>query len=169
MAGKKTREKGFSLGYFHPPYLARCPLAVARVDGRIVAFTNLLAGGGREELSADLMRHLPGAPPGVMDFLFAEVMAWGRDAGYRWFNLGMAPLSGLPQHALAPLWGRVGSLLYRHGEHFYNCQGVRDFKEKFDPVWEPRYLASPGRVALPLVLAQVAALLSGGWKGVVSK
>lgn len=169
MARKRTREKGFSLGFFQPAYLSRCPLALVRVDGRIAAFTNLLRGGEKEELSADLMRHLPDAPPGVMDFLFAELMAWGRAEGYRFFNLGMAPLSGLPQHALAPLWGRAGSLLFRHGEHFYNFQGVREFKEKFDPVWEPRYLAAPGRAALPLVLANVAALLSRGWKGVVAK
>ncbi|MBE0604109.1 MAG: bifunctional lysylphosphatidylglycerol flippase/synthetase MprF, partial [Deltaproteobacteria bacterium] len=169
MAEKRTREKGFSLGYFHPDYLSRCPLALVRLDGRIVAFTNLLQGGGKEELSSDLMRYLPVAPSGVMDFLFAELMSWGRAEGYRFFNLGMAPLSGLPQHALAPLWGRAGSLLFRHGEHFYNFQGVRDFKDKFDPVWEPRYLAAPGRVALPLVLANVATLLSRGWKGVVTK
>ena len=104
-----------------------------------------------------------------MDFLFAELMAWGKTEGYRWFNLGMAPLSGLPQHGLAPLWGRAGSLLFRHGEHFYNFQGVREYKDKFDPVWEPRYLACPGTLALPRVLAHVASLVSGGWKGVVTK
>jgi phosphatidylglycerol lysyltransferase len=81
----------------------------------------------------------------------------------------MAPFSGLESRALAPLWTRVGALMYRYGEHFYNFQGLREYKEKFDPVWEPRYLASPGGLALPRVLTSVAALISGGIKGVVAK
>jgi phosphatidylglycerol lysyltransferase len=81
----------------------------------------------------------------------------------------MAPLAGLQHHRLAPLWNRFGALLFRHGEHFYNFQGLRAFKDKFDPVWEPRYLASPGGLALPRILANVAALVSGGLGGVVGK
>ena len=167
---KNTREKGFSLGYFDPAYLARGPLAVVRCNDEIVAFANILLGGNHEELSIDLMRHLPGrVPSGVMDYLFLELMLWGRSAGYRWFSLGMAPFSGFDVRTLAPLWNRAGAFLFRQGEHFYNFRGVRQYKEKFDPVWEPRYLASPGGLALPRMLANVAALVSGGITGVVGK
>ena len=64
--------------------------------------------------------------------------------GYRWFNLGMAPLSGLEAHPLAPAWHRVGNFIFRHGEHFYNFEGLRRYKAKFDPAWEPRYLVARG-------------------------
>jgi phosphatidylglycerol lysyltransferase len=169
LASKRTREKGFSLGFFEPRYLSRFPAALVRQEGRVVAFANLLPSAAHDELSIDLMRHRPDAPGGVMDYLFVELMAWGREQGYRWFNLGMAPLSGLESRALAPLWTRVGAFVFRHGEHFYNFQGVREYKEKFDPVWEPRYLASPGGLVLPRVLGNVAALISRGIKGVVGK
>ncbi len=115
------------------------------------------------------MRHGADAPPGTMDYLFAELMLWGRAEGYRWFSLGMAPLSGLEPHRFAPVWNRAGALLFRFGEHFYNFQGLRAFKDKFDPVWEPRYLAAPGGIALPFVLSHVAALISGGVRGVVAR
>lgn len=167
---KRTREKGFSLGFFSPDYLRRAPVAVVRREERIVAFANVLPGGGREELSVDLMRYEPAAaPPGVMDYLFLELMLWGRNAGYRWFSLGMAPFSGFDVRTLAPLWSRAGAFLFRQGEHFYNFRGVRQYKDKFDPVWEPRYLASPGGLALPRILTNVAALVSGGLAGVVRK
>ena len=77
------------------------------------------------------------------------------------FNLGIAPLAGLETHPLASVWFRLGNLLYRHGEHFYNFSGLRQFKEKFDPVWESRYLACPGAFSLPFVLRDIAALTSG--------
>ena len=49
------------------------------------------------------MRHLPEAPAGVMDFIFVSLIVWGQQQGYRWFNLGMAPLAGLENRALASI------------------------------------------------------------------
>jgi phosphatidylglycerol lysyltransferase len=169
LAGKHTHEKGFSLGYFAPEYLRRFPAALVEHGGTIAAFANVWCGAGHEELSIDLMRHRPDTPNGLMDFLFVSLLAWGKAEGFRTFNLGMAPLSGLPDHALAPLWNRLGNLVFREGEHFYNFQGLRAYKSKFDPVWTPRYLASPGGLALPRVLANVAALVSGGLRGVLMR
>ena len=89
---KNTREKGFSLGFFQPEYLRRSPVACIRHEGRIVAFANLWLGAGREELSVDLMRFLPEASQGIMDFLLIHLLLWGKEEGFRRFNLGMAPL-----------------------------------------------------------------------------
>jgi len=169
LQGKSTREKSFSLGCFREDYLRRFPAGLVRAGGRIVAFTNLWAGDNREELSVDLMRHVPEAPAGVMEYLFISLMLWGREQGYRWFNLGMVPLAGLVDHALAPLWNRLGTLLFQHGEHFYNFQGLRQFKQKFEPLWSPRYLASPGGLAVPRILTEVAALVSSGLKGILGR
>jgi len=105
----------------------------------------------------------------LMDYLFLELMLYGKEQGYRWFNLGMAPFAGLERRTIAPLWSRLGSLVFRHGEHFYNFQGLRQYKDKFEPVWEPRYLACPGGLTLPRVLGDIAALIGRGFRGVVAK
>jgi len=169
LAEKKTGEKRFSIGFFNEEYLKQCPAGIIQKGDKIIAFANLLLGAEKKELSADLVRYLPEAPNGVMDYLFVELMLWGKKEEYRWFNLGMAPLSGLETHALAPLWNRLGSFIFRHGEHFYNFQGVRQYKEKFDPEWKPRYLVSPGGLKVPRILVNIASLISGGLKGVVAK
>jgi phosphatidylglycerol lysyltransferase len=166
---KKTREKGFSLGCFNETYLKQFPVAIVRKDAQIIAFANIWQGADKEELSPDLMRHLPGAPNGIMDCLFIHLMLWGKVEGYRWFNLGMAPFSGMEARALTPLWNRLGAFLFRHGEHFYNFQGLRQYKEKYGPEWEPRYLVSQGGRALPIILTNIATLISGGIKGVITK
>ena len=165
LTAKNVREKGFSLGFFEETYLARFPTALVEQNGKIVAFANLWPGAEKTELSIDLMRHLPDASNGVMDMLFIELMLWGAGKGYQWFNLGMAPFSGLTDSSIAPLWSRLGAMLYQHGENFYNFQGLRRYKEKYDPLWEPRYLASPGGLALPRILAEVATLINRGIKG----
>ncbi len=33
-----------------------------------------------------------------MDFLFVELLLWGKAEGYASFNLGMAPMSGFNDH-----------------------------------------------------------------------
>ena len=164
LTSKSTGEKRFSMGAFTPAYLRQFPVAVVRSQGEPAAFANLWTTGTRAELSVDLMRFGPDAPRGAMDYLFIELMLWGREQGYRWFNLGMAPLSGLEAHPLAPAWHRVGNFIFRHGEHFYNFEGLRRYKAKFDPRWEPRYLAARGGIALPRVLIDVSVLIAGGMK-----
>ena len=169
LAEKNTREKGFSLGAFDEIYLAHFPVALLEREGKILAFANLWTTGTKTELSIDLMRHLPEAPRSVMEYLFICLMLWGKEQGYQRFSLGMAPFSGLEAHVLAPLWAKLGAFLFRHGEHFYNFRGLREYKDKFDPVWEPKYLAGPRGLALPAILANTASLISGGLKGVISK
>ena len=169
LAEHRTSEKGFSLGAFDPAYIVRQPVALVRKGTRAVAFATLMSTQNRIEASVDLMRHLPDAPPGTMDFLFASLMLHFREEGYQRFGLGMAPLSGMTGHALAPVWHRMGRLLFAHGEYFYNFKGLRAFKEKLDPQWEPRYLASPGIVAPLLVLFDITTLISGSFKKVITK
>jgi phosphatidylglycerol lysyltransferase len=169
LAEKNTREKGFSLGSFLEDYMERFPIGVIRQNGEIVAFANIWTSGGKEELSADLMRYSPKAPGGVMDYLFLHLMLWGKDSGYRWFNLGMAPFSGLEEKSMTSIWSHIGDFVFQHMEHFYNFQGVRQYKEKFSPQWRPRYLASPTTLSLPVVLTNIATLVSRGAKGIISK
>jgi phosphatidylglycerol lysyltransferase len=164
-----TREKGFSLGTFDPAYVSRQPFALIRQQGQLIAFANVLCTGLKDEVSIDLMRHVPLAPPGTMDFLFTQLMIHFQSEGYRRFGLGMAPMSGMATHDLAPRWHRFGRLLFDHGETFYNFRGLRSFKDKFDPVWEPRYLVAGGGLAPLLTLADVAALISGGLRGMIAK
>ena len=169
LAARGSREKGFSLGFWNERYLRSTTLAVVRRGDEIVAFANLWEGAEGEEVTVDLMRYTARAPEGAMEYLFVQSMLWGRDTGFAHFNLGMAPLSGLENRQLSPIWNRVGALLFKHTENFYNFQGLRGFKEKFDPVWEPRYLASRGGLALPQILTNVSTLVSRGLRGIIAK
>jgi len=169
LAEKASAEKGFSLGFFDEHYLARFPIAVIERNGRVEAFANLWLGANQQEMSVDLMRHRRDAFKGVMESLFVHLLQWGQDAGYRWFVLGMAPLSGFESSPVATLWNRMGAFLYEHAESIYNFQGLRAYKEKFNPVWLPHYLAYPGGLRLPRIMADVSALVAGGYRQIFRK
>ncbi|HYC96833.1 bifunctional lysylphosphatidylglycerol flippase/synthetase MprF [Brevundimonas sp.] len=160
-------EKGFSLGRFDPDYLRRFPTAVLRLDNRVVAFANLWITPDRRVLSVDLMRYGGEAPKNTMDALFIHLMLWGREQGYAMFDLGMAPLAGLEEHRLAPMATRIAALVYRQAGGLYGFEGLRAFKDKFGPRWEPVYIAAPATWLLGPALADAALLSSGGVMGLL--
>jgi phosphatidylglycerol lysyltransferase len=159
-------EKTFTMGGFEDPYVWHFPIAVVRVDGRAVAFATLWTTAQQSAFSIDLMRYADDAPKDVMDFLFVELLHWGREQGYVAFEFGMAPLAGLEDRPLAPILSRVGRLLFERGEEIYNFRGVRRYKDKYDPVWWPRYIAAPSKWSIPFLLADIGILTSGGIRGV---
>ena len=162
LKAKNHKEKAFSVGRFDLNYLSRFDCAVVRHDGRIVAFANVWKSGDGRELSVDLMRHASEMPYGTMDFLFVRLMQWGQAHGYEWFNLGVAPLSGIEARRLAPIWTRASAFLYKHGDGFYGFEGLRAYKDKFSPIWEPRYIAGPQGVGLARALIDLQTLVGGG-------
>jgi phosphatidylglycerol lysyltransferase len=131
-----------------------------RVEGRIVAFANVWVSGDGDEASVDLMRHHPDAPYGTMEMMLVRLIEWARGEGYDRFNLGMAPLSGMPSGRLAPVWARLGHALFANGERLYGFAGLRAFKAKFGPVWVSRYVATPTGAAMPRALIDLARLVS---------
>lgn len=168
LADKHSSEKQFSVGRFDPDYLRQFPIAIVRHDERIVAFANVLTTEAKETATIDLMRHVDDAPSGLMDYLFTELMLHLKAEGFSEFSLGMAPLSGLENRRGSRWTAKLGALVYRHGGHFYNFDGLRSFKNKFEPDWQPRFLVAPPRANILLIATDAAALIAGGLRRTVS-
>ncbi|MFQ2272735.1 bifunctional lysylphosphatidylglycerol flippase/synthetase MprF [Aeromonas hydrophila] len=170
LQSKQGKEKGFSVGSFEPAYLSLSPAALVRHEGQVVGFANLWVSDNKESLSIDLMRYSldTGTAP-IMDFLFVELLLWGKAEGYASFNLGMAPMSGFNDHPLSGYWTRLGNTIFTRGSRFYNFQGLRRYKEKFSPDWEPRYLLCTSKLVLPRVLTNLISLISRGPFGLIKK
>lgn len=160
-------EKSFSMGRYDPAFLDRSPLALVRQDGRLIAFANILTG--KEAVLIDLMRFAGETPHGIMDYLFVQVIEWAKANGYPEVSLGMAPLSGLQNRRLAPLFARLGALVYAEAGSFYSFGGLHAYKAKFGPEWRPIYMAARPGTPLPLAMLDVALLTGGGWRGVFLK
>ncbi len=157
------RERGFTLGTFDEAYIRTTPVMALRdASQRLVAFVNLIPDGVDGEATIDLMRHLPGAPNGSMDVLLASLMKQMKAAGYRRFSLGMAPWAEVGSAPDAPLRERAIGALTHYFDRFFSIEGLRAYKAKFQPLWEPRYLIYDGDASLPQVALAIVRLTERG-------
>ena len=171
LARRGASEKRFSLGRFQECALLGLPLALIYSDTELVAFANILQSADRRLLAIDLMRSLDSAPRGTMDLLFARLLEWGKTSGYEEFSFGMAPLKDVCADAVAHSgqWLKIAAFVSARAERFYNFRGVREYKEKWQPSWRPRYLLVPARRhALPALIA-CAVEIAGGVRAVVRR
>ena len=168
LENKKSSEKGFSLGRFDEQYLTNFDVAVVKHQGHIIAFCNLLATENHTQIDLDLMRYDDSTPHGVMDYMFVQLFVWAKAQGYQAFGLGMSPLSGLDNERIdTPHWYAIASLVKKYAEPYYNFTGLRQYKQKFHPQWQPRYLAVAHRRDVAQGLADSTLLISGGIQGLL--
>ncbi len=151
-------EKQFSVGWFDVDYLRDCEIATVESEqGEIIAFTNIIPEYQLNEITIDLMRKIDRAEHGIMEFLFISLFQHYKELNYDSFNLGLSALSGLKENRESHLEKGL-DYLYEHLNRFYNFQGLYNFKDKFNPRWESRYLIYPSLTALPdVVIALVRA------------
>lgn len=156
--GRHRREKGFSVAGFDAEYLAAQSVMLVWQKGTPVAFATFMTTDMNTEATVGVMRHVTTASPYAMEYLFTRLALYLKREGFSRLSLGMAPLAGLAPTPLAGSWHRIGHLLWRFGGRLYNFRGLRSFKSKFDPEWQPRYLAASGLLGPFLTLASLAVL-----------
>ena len=149
-------EKGFSLGFFDRHYLNQAPSAVVRApDGKIVAFATDMPTGNNEVTSIDLMRSSADAPSGIMDEVFIHLFELAKDRGFKYFNMGMAPLANVGTSSYSFIEEKIAHLVYEYGYRFYGFQGLRSYKNKYVTEWVPKYVAYRKRTSLLFTLLQI--------------
>ena len=157
-----SREKRFSLGWFDPGYIRQCPvMVVLDPEGKIQAFANIIPEYRRNEGTVDLMRRR-GSESGTMDLLFVRLIEYFREQGYDTFNLGLCPLAGVGNHTESGVPEKILNLFYHHFNQLYAFKGLRQFKEKFGPRWEPRYLIYTSSFLLPKIALAIVKADAGG-------
>jgi phosphatidylglycerol lysyltransferase len=134
-------ELGFTIGHFDAAEIHHVALVIAReADGRPVAYATFRSTGSDRGYVLDLMRRRPAGTPGALEAAIAVAACRLGDQGVRSLSLGLAPLSGLMRPEAAPeerALARLGQAV----RTLYDVQGLARFKAKFDPRWEPRYVA----------------------------
>jgi phosphatidylglycerol lysyltransferase len=158
LQARHGRERSFSVAAFDSDYLKAQSVILARQAGKPVAFVTFMTTDLHDEATIGVMRHVEAASPYTMEYLFTTLALHLKQAGFHRLSLGMAPLSGLTPTPLAASWHRIAYLLWCFGGRLYNFRGLRTFKNKFHPEWQPRYLAASGVLGPFLALADITIL-----------
>ncbi|QIK56516.1 lysylphosphatidylglycerol synthetase family protein [Erysipelothrix sp. HDW6A] len=149
-----NKEMTFSVGSLDQTYIKAAEIATLRNDeNKLLAFTTMMPTYQEGSLSVDLIRWLHEEHIPFMDILYLNVIQWAQEQGYQEFNIGMAPLSSSYEKTNSRLYSLTSSV-YQHSVNFYSFKGIRNYKNKFKPHWEPRYLVYPKTVSLLRVLLE---------------
>lgn len=113
-------------------------IAAENAEEKIVAFVNIIPDSASGEATYDLIRKTTDAPGGIMDFVIIELINYLKSNGYLYLNLGLAPMSGINDPQNFP--EKSMKFAYHKIKSFSHFKGLRDFKEKFTPMWQNEYL-----------------------------
>ena len=113
-------------------------ITVENAEEKTVAFLNIIPDYAKGEGTYDLIRKTKDAPNGIMDFILVELFHYFKSKNYSAVNLGFAPMSGINDpHTFSE---RSMKFAYEKIKSFSHYKGLREFKEKFSPIWHNKYL-----------------------------
>jgi phosphatidylglycerol lysyltransferase len=132
-------EMVFSQGMFNEAELKnQAVLAVENEEEKVVAFVNIIPDYKKGEGTYDLIRKTENAPNGMMDFLMTELFQYFKTNGIQFVNIGFVPISG--DNESKKIIKKTLNFAYKNIASFSHYKGQREFKDKFKPEWEQRYL-----------------------------
>ena len=131
-------------------------ISIENSEEKIIAFLNIIPDFVKNEGTYDLLRKTADAPNGIMDHILVELFKYFKANGIRYVNLGFAPMSGLDDpHNFTE---KSMKFAYEKIRSFSHYKGQRDYKEKFNPQWNDKFLIYSNDydlVQVPGVLAKV--------------
>ncbi|HSJ01482.1 MAG TPA: phosphatidylglycerol lysyltransferase domain-containing protein, partial [Verrucomicrobium sp.] len=169
LAHKHGGEMTFDLGSFSIESIRNHGVAIVRnTEGRIETFATWLPYKQGQGRCLDLMRGRPEARD-VLDFLIVEAMDHFKALGVEEVSLGNAPLANVnAEEGLECRKERAVQFLFDNFDKFYGYKSLFNFKKKYQPEWQGRYLAYPPGVGLAMAGLAIAGVhLPKGFMGLV--
>ena len=131
-------ERGFSLGYFDAHYMQQCDIHyLVDEHDTVVAFTNQLPQfKSGDTATIDLLRYDPELD-GTMPYLLCKTIEQLHETTQtKYFDLGFVPF--------AKAQGPLLQIAKTVSAGRFSAKGLEQFKNKFEPSWQPNYLAFNG-------------------------
>ncbi len=148
---KGGSEMGFSMGQFNSAGDPEQITALAIDNQNLIhAFVTFIPIYGRKGWGLDLMRRAERCAPGTMELLLSRSIEFLKSRGAEMVSLGLAPLSNANGEDASLLDSSIDVLTHRFG-NLKDSQSLFNFKKKFQPTWESRYLVFSHTLTLPKV------------------
>jgi Uncharacterized conserved protein len=113
-------------------------ISVESHEEKIISFLNIIPDYVKNEGTYDLLRKTADAPNGIMDYIIIELFKYFKTIGIQYVNLGFAPMSGLDDPHSFP--EKSMKFAYEKIRSFSHYKGQREYKDKFNPKWQDKFL-----------------------------
>lgn len=133
--------------------------------------TNATAPGNLREVqnwgwTLDLMRRVPDAPPGVIELLLVRAIERFRSCGAQIVSLGMVAMADTRQE-MTPSQRQLGSFVTDRLHLVESRRTLFNFKQKFHPRWESRYIVTSTTLGLPKIALAILRLRNYSGSGLL--
>ena len=134
-------------------------------DGVVHGYVDWLPVPKSKGWVIDLMRRLPDGMSGTMEYLIGMSLLAFQERGDAFASLAAAPLADTDRNDGGSLVAQMLGVVFNRFETFYDFRSLFDFKERFEPRWEPVYLAYGDPADLPTIAVAIlrAHLPDLGW------
>ena len=134
--------------------------------------TEATASGNQCEMQGwgwtlDLMRRTPDAPPGVIELLLVRAIERFQSWGAHIVSLGMVAMADTRQE-MTPSQRRLASFVTDRLHLLESRRTLFNFKQKFHPRWESRYIVTSTTLALPKIALAILRLRNYSGGGLVT-
>jgi phosphatidylglycerol lysyltransferase len=131
-------EMNFIPGKYDESYMQYMDFSVLEKDGNVYAFSIFSKTNNKHEISSSIVRYMK-SEYDLFSYIIFKNIIYAKNNGYKWFNLGLAYFNKADNSGEA---AKYFSKMFMFAEHFkYDVASLRDFKDKFSPVWRNKYVA----------------------------
>jgi lysyl-tRNA synthetase class 2 len=126
-------------------------------DDRPLAFNQYVPSSKVDGYSLDLMRRTsdPDAPNGLTDFVIIETLQWMAERGLRGLGLNFATMRAVVAGETGDgPWTSLERNVLHHFSETLQIESLWHFNQKYDPLWNPRYVVTGA--FLPLARSSLA-------------
>ena len=151
LASKGGSEMGFSMGRFdiHGDDEQVYALAID-ADNKVYGFVSFVPIYGRKGWGIDLMRRSAQVPVGTIELLIVRSMEYLKARGAETVSLGLAPMNNI-NHSDETFLDYGIDFLSNFVGDLSKKGSLCNFKKKFQPCWESRYVVFSNTLNLPKV------------------
>ena len=144
--GEAERGYSMTLSRIFDPRDKGLLLAVCfDANDRPVAFNQYVPAAHVDGYSLDLMRRTsdPDAPNGLTDFVIIETLQWMAEQGLRGLGLNFATMRAVVagESGTGP-WSSLERNVLHHFSETLQIESLWHFNQKYDPLWNPRYVVT---------------------------
>jgi phosphatidylglycerol lysyltransferase len=142
-------KRNFMPGKYDESYMKDMDFGILEKASKIYAFSVITKTKNKCELSSEIVRYIK-CDYDVFAYIVFKNILWAKESEYYWFNLGFAYFPSVNNGG-----GAISHFakMFMFAEHFdYNPVLLREFKNKFYPVWCNKYIAvHPGKYIVTFI------------------